>query len=113
MEPVVLLFEADHRRLMLGYLGKFAMVRFQGARKIADDLKAWLENLGFGKYADAFSDNDVGPDVLAELTKDDLKELGVSFGDRLRESLEHFGESHPTMTKTVGRVLDALSNMGI
>ena len=37
----------------------------------------------------------------------------ASLGDRLRESLEHFGESHPTMTSAVGRVLDALSNMGI
>ena len=44
---------------------------------------------------------------------DEPSDWPTSFGDRLRESLEQFGESHPTVTKTVGRVLDALSNMGI
>ena len=44
---------------------------------------------------------------------DEASDWPTSLGDRLRESPEHFGESHPTMTKTVGRVLDALSNMGI
>jgi predicted ATPase/class 3 adenylate cyclase len=51
---------------------------------MVDDLKVWLENLGLGKYADAFSDNDVGPDVLDLLTKDDLEKMGISLGDRLR-----------------------------
>ena len=44
---------------------------------------------------------------------DEAQDWPSSLGDRLRESLEHFGESHPRVTSTVGRVLDALSNMGI
>lgn len=46
-------------------------------------------------------------------TEDEASDWPTAFGDRLRESLEHFGESHPTVTATVGRVIDALSNMGI
>ena len=48
------------------------------------DVAQWLEGLGLGKYAEVFAENDVGPDVLAHLTEEHLKELGVSLGDRLR-----------------------------
>jgi class 3 adenylate cyclase/predicted ATPase len=52
--------------------------------RLANDLRAWLENSGFGKYADTFEDNDIGPDVLAQITESHLEQLGVSLGDRLR-----------------------------
>ncbi len=48
------------------------------------DVAQWLEGLGLGKYAEVFAENDIGPDVLAHLTEEHLKELGVSLGDRLR-----------------------------
>ena len=48
------------------------------------DVAQWLEGVGLGKYAEVFAENDVGPDVLAHLTEEHLKELGVSLGDRLR-----------------------------
>lgn len=51
---------------------------------MTEDIRVWLENLGLGKYGDAFVGNDVGTDVLAYLTKDDLEKLGVSLGNRLR-----------------------------
>ena len=51
---------------------------------LASDLRAWLENTGFGKYADTFENNDIGPDVLAQITESHLEQLGVSLGDRLR-----------------------------
>jgi class 3 adenylate cyclase/tetratricopeptide (TPR) repeat protein len=41
------------------------------------DLSAWLRNLGLGQYEQAFRDNAIGPDVLPQLTAEDLKELGV------------------------------------
>lgn len=44
---------------------------------------------------------------------DEAQDWPSSLGDSLREALEHFGESHPTVTSTVGRVIDALSSMGI
>ena len=33
--------------------------------------------------------------------------------DRLRESAQHFEESHPALTRAVGNVADALSRLGI
>jgi len=41
------------------------------------DLSAWLRNLGLAQYEQAFRDNAIGPDVLLQLTTEDLKELGV------------------------------------
>ena len=37
----------------------------------------------------------------------------VSLADRLREAGRHFEESHPTLTATLGRVVDALAALGI
>src|SRR5215210_1556992 len=49
------------------------------------DVAAWLRGLGLGRYEAAFRDNDIGADVLPELTADDLREIGVaSVGDRRR-----------------------------
>ena len=47
------------------------------------DVTAWLCGLGLGQYAQAFRENDVDADVLADLTADDLIGLGVtSIGHR-------------------------------
>ena len=51
---------------------------------MADDIAQWLEGLGLGQYAQVFADNDVRLDVLKDLTDADLRELGVSLGDRRR-----------------------------
>lgn len=49
------------------------------------DIQTWLEAHGLGKYAQAFIAQDIGVDVLSELSEADLKELGVaSLGDRKR-----------------------------
>ena len=49
------------------------------------DIQTWLEAHGLSKYAQAFIAQDIGVDVLAELSEADLKELGVaSLGDRKR-----------------------------
>jgi hypothetical protein len=36
-----------------------------------------------------------------------------SLGQRLREAVDEFEESHPALTEAVGRVVDALAKMGI
>jgi hypothetical protein len=47
------------------------------------DVAAWLRGLGLEQYASAFADNDIDGEILAELTADDLKGLGVaSIGHR-------------------------------
>jgi class 3 adenylate cyclase/tetratricopeptide (TPR) repeat protein len=48
------------------------------------EVGAWLERLGLGRYADAFAEHDIDFDVLADLTEEDLAQLGVSLGDRKR-----------------------------
>jgi class 3 adenylate cyclase/tetratricopeptide (TPR) repeat protein len=51
---------------------------------MAEDLRSWLSGIGLGGHADRFVENGVDWDVLPELTEADLKELGLSLGDRKR-----------------------------
>jgi class 3 adenylate cyclase len=44
----------------------------------------WLEDLGLGRYAEAFAASDIDFDILTDLTEADLAQLGVSLGDRKR-----------------------------
>jgi hypothetical protein len=47
------------------------------------DVAAWLRGLGLGRYEQAFRENDVDAEVLADLTAEDLIGLGVtSIGHR-------------------------------
>ena len=47
------------------------------------EIAEWLRGLGLEQYAPAFRDNDIDPEVLPELTADDLIGLGVtSIGHR-------------------------------
>jgi hypothetical protein len=70
------------------------------------------------------SGDDLADDVRVELreTVEELRqaldpsedaELSVSLRDRLSRVLEGFEESHPRITEVVGRVADALSDLGI
>ena len=40
-------------------------------------VRIWLEDLGFGKYADVFEMHEVDEEALLLLTLEDLKEMGV------------------------------------
>jgi class 3 adenylate cyclase len=42
----------------------------------------WLTNIGLGRYAPAFADNDIDYSVLPHLTDADLERIGVSLGHR-------------------------------
>ena len=48
------------------------------------DLRDWLRKNNFEQYADAFEANDIGLDILPELSERDLEQLGVSLGNRRR-----------------------------
>jgi class 3 adenylate cyclase len=49
------------------------------------DVRAWLEQLGLGRYADAFEANDIDEATLRGLSAEDLRELGIgSLGHRKR-----------------------------
>lgn len=52
-------------------------------------------------------------EVLARAGGDEERPEEPSLAVRLREAGRHFEESHPTLTATLGRVVDALSALGI
>jgi hypothetical protein len=51
-------------------------------------------------------------DLLARAEGDEDHEA-PSLADRLRDAGRHFEESHPALTATLGRVVDALAALGI
>ena len=48
------------------------------------DIGVWLRGLGLSEYEAAFHENKIDADVLAELTDEDLRQLGLKLGDRKR-----------------------------
>ena len=52
------------------------------------DAAAWLKNLGLGQYEAAFRDNAIDGDLLASLTAEDLKDLGVTIVGHRRKLLD-------------------------
>src|SRR6516164_8080553 len=52
------------------------------------DVGAWLRDLGLGQYEAAFRDNEIDATVLANLTQEDLKEIGVGPVGHRRKLLE-------------------------
>lgn len=46
------------------------------------NIAEWLHGLGLERYSQAFQDAEVTPEVLPELTEDDLRELGLPLGPR-------------------------------
>lgn len=48
------------------------------------NVAAWLDGIGLGLYADLFAKNAIDDDVLGELTEEQLKELQVPLGHRLK-----------------------------
>ena len=57
-------------------------------QQIAD----WLENLGLGRYAQRFAENDINFSILSDLTDQNLKELGVSSLGHRRQLLRAIAE---------------------
>src|SRR5215469_13893555 len=57
------------------------------------DIVAWLRELGLEQYAPAFAENHIRPELLPELTSDDLKELGVASVGHRREILAAIARS--------------------
>ena len=51
---------------------------------MSSSIEQWLEGLGLSKYADLFAENEIGLDILPDLTEADLKDIGIPLGDRKR-----------------------------
>ena len=50
---------------------------------------------------------------IERLLADDAGGSGAPLADRLRAATERFEETHPKLTTVVGRLADALANLGI
>lgn len=61
------------------------------------DVGRLLESLGLERYASLFAENAIDPDVLRDLTEDDLKELGLPLGHRkkLLKAIATLGDAAP------------------
>jgi class 3 adenylate cyclase len=67
------------------------------------DVEAWLQGLGLERYAPAFRDHEIDWKVLARLTSEDLREIGVAaIGHRrkLLDAIAALGASATTATLT-------------
>jgi class 3 adenylate cyclase/predicted ATPase len=51
---------------------------------VPGSIETWLKGLGLSKYSALFADNEIGLDVLPDLSEADLKDLGIPLGDRKR-----------------------------
>jgi hypothetical protein len=65
-----------------------------------DRVSAWLENLGLGRYSEAFQQNAITWDVLPELKESDLEALGVLLGHR------------KILLRTIAHILQPAEGMG-
>jgi class 3 adenylate cyclase/predicted ATPase len=78
-------------------------------QEIAD----WLEKLGMSEYAQRFAENDIDTSVLPHLTDENLKELGISLGHRVKllAAIRELGGTlttvEPTVTPTEPKPQDA------
>ena len=55
-----------------------------GRGYMADNIGDWLEELGLGKYVQAFVDNEVDLDTLPYVSDEALEKMGVALGARLK-----------------------------
>jgi hypothetical protein len=52
------------------------------------DIAAWLRELGLERYEEAFRENEIDAEILAKLTPDDLKAIGLTSVGHRRKLLE-------------------------
>jgi class 3 adenylate cyclase/predicted ATPase len=73
------------------------------------DVASWLRNLGLERYEAAFRENDVSPDLLHQLTAEDLRELGVAAVGHRRRMLAAIAElrGDPVVPSVVAQTSEA------
>jgi uncharacterized membrane protein len=80
--------------------------------QILDELRAALEAAPEIGDEGRNALRDAADDIRAALDEPDAERSG-SLSDQLSQALERFEESHPQLTSIVGRVADALADIGI
>jgi len=71
------------------------------------DVGDWLRSFGLGQYEATFRDNAIGMDILADLTENDLGQIGVVFGDRKRllKAIASLRSTEPAPKSPIATVL--------
>lgn len=71
------------------------------------DIAAWLRELGLERYEQAFQDNEVDTRSLPHLTADDLKDIGVTASDGVRQTAKRVLEAERRqLTDRVGSQIE-------
>ena len=70
-----------------------------------DDVAGWLDRLGLSEYAPVFADQAIDRAVLADLTDQDLKDLGIPLGHRKRllKAITALAEPSPARPESPSR----------
>jgi predicted ATPase/class 3 adenylate cyclase len=68
----------------LRYLADHSPGRYTRDPAMTDNLTTWLMQIGLGGHAAKFASQGIDWDVLGDLSEGDLKELGLTLGDRKR-----------------------------
>jgi hypothetical protein len=66
-------------------------------------MEEWLARFGLSRLEAAFRDNGIDLDVVASLSDGDLKELGLSVGDRKRVLAAVSAHAAPVPAQNSGR----------
>ena len=94
--------EARRRRILTAALvlgGAFVALFGVGLYFMAQDIREWLEALGLGKYGDAFVEQEVTLEDVAELTESDLIEMIRRTANGRNTAAEALGHREFSMTK--------------
>jgi len=86
--------------------------RVRSLRDILDELHTALESAPEIGEEGRNALHKAVADIRTALDEPDSERV-ESLGDQLSQALERFEESHPQLTSIVGRVADALSDIGI
>jgi SAM domain (Sterile alpha motif) len=61
-----------------------SIARCVGECAAAREIAEWLGRLGMSEHTQRFAENDIDTSVLPHLTDENLKELGISLGHRVK-----------------------------
>ena len=88
--------------------------RFINLRSMLDELERELEALDTLDEATRARLEETKRDIQAALEKNEPAEVEhESFIERLNDAAQDFETSHPRLTVTIGRIVDALAQLGI